>query len=344
MAKGKVQGTNSKANTTKKTAKKKVVFNIVSQKGGCGKTAISLLIAKSCILLGKPCLLLDVDFTGTSLSDLLGIPHDDERLTLERILADGPFDEWPDSAAWLERLTKSALPIPLDAPTAVAPVDAASQADCIPSLTGPESWAKVEPFLAIEVESRYLADRTADLILTLRDTYDVFVLDNAPGISGLSKGYRDPRFRERLKSAFGSAPSRFRFVNLYLTACDRQDYEQTIKSYYDFYVKYKGSINGNWFRDNIIVANKYRQKTGLSFSRSYGERNPDMKKVVDFMIDEKVPFWFLEDDPSIRDAYRMENGWPGLGGFAASAKSGVVAGKSDFNLAGIYDELLKVLE
>ncbi|MBF0406163.1 MAG: ParA family protein [Candidatus Riflebacteria bacterium] len=305
----------------------KTIFNIVSQKGGCGKTTVALLIAKICKYLGKSSLILDLDFTGTSMKDIFAdtsndkfnvfdSPSSSSGTKLEELLTPGPFDI--SHKAWTEKITESILPIPDS--------DLSVRIDCIPSNTGPKSYRKVSPFLEIEAESGFLAKKSRQLILHLWNKYGVFILDNGPGITGLSQGLMEPSF----ENAFQEKD--LKFINLHLTACDRQDIIQTFKSYFDYYLQLRKEIlrgTGkdeisvpkdretliNWVKRNIIIMNK------ISDPSEYKDRFVQQLKSKfdpDTFISFPEPLTILD---SSKASVRFEESWPGLKDFGPAFES-----------------------
>lgn len=320
-----------------------LIFNVLSQKGGCGKTAVSLLITKLCGDLARNCLILDVDFTGTSLFDLLESKRNEKatenekdsrpKWYLEDLITSGPFDEIPNSAALGLVLRQAIRPIPAAAGGSVGSI----RLDYIPSMSGPISYRKIAPFLAIEEESRFLVEQVRRLVLALRESYKVFVVDNAPGIGGLSRGIMLEEFMRGFATTVGlDTPAEFHRINLHVTGGDRQDAKQTFDSYFNYFTHKRSRIlegTGRntllqdkkhreqdcmieWLRDHVIVMNRVDPTSKAKdayidehhINRIIVENDNDFLKSQRPLLEPKV----LDRLDSVEEAFHFGGNWPGL--------------------------------
>jgi hypothetical protein len=294
------------------------VLNVISHKGGSGKTTISLALARGCHERGLRCLLADIDFTGTSLEALIHGESSASSLPfLDDIILRNPFE-----GRRIPPFSLLVRKIPYNS-------SSDSTACYIPSRTGTERFREIAPFLYAEETTGHFRETLRKVIEEGAPRFDIFILDNAPGPSGLSETLRAMEFDDN--------KYRWKLINIHVTSCDRQDALCTFESFVwsmtncrrnllkgrsgtTLSADQKRSL-GAWVGGHRIAVNRY-----LPVKRHLAE------KFVDANLIDKMeallpgfkksqsrkawgPFYF-DDVVSVSEAPRLEGSWPGLEGYA----------------------------
>ena len=159
------------------------IYTIHSQKGGVGKTSIALAIAglESC-LHNKKTLIIDADFTGTSIGDLW--PEKDTHAVKyfnDLILAKP--NEFGTYTSILPRTGKGK-------PTLSEFYFKQNEFEIyiMPGSPIYDDILKIVPLISQEDHLHFFKHRLEDIIVAvLRDEFEVVIIDNPPGLFGLSR-------------------------------------------------------------------------------------------------------------------------------------------------------------
>ena len=147
------------------------VINVVSHKGGVGKTSLALALGQHAAQVSKlKTVIVDVDFHGTDLREALRLSTLKSSHNLTHYLADYPGKD-------------RAVPFP-----AIAHGTGIVNLNVITSQTDPRSLNRLRALIFTEEQLGILAHTLAEGLKELASKgYQVAILDHAPGFSGLQQ-------------------------------------------------------------------------------------------------------------------------------------------------------------
>lgn len=250
-----------KNNSQSKGKKYPKIYSIHSQKGGVGKTSISIAIAGlESIFNKKKVLLIDADLTGTSIKDILGRKTSkDEHLPLkytyinELILATpDDFREYTINISKKPK-GKSASSRGLREFYYESEID--PNIFFSPSSPDYNDVLEIIPLISQEDYLHFFRHRFEDIIVTaINDGFEVIILDLSPGFHGLSKNMCEMMLEQivnkikveekedtetpRLESLLNySQPKGEKTIEsrvLFVTTSDKPDYRALIPLFCDY--------------------------------------------------------------------------------------------------------------
>lgn len=213
------------------------VINIVSRKGGAGKTTMALLSARylACREAAPLTTLFDLDFSGTSLDDVIDPMRErrgEEGATgFEHFLTDGAgAPGWEAAAA--DALRRYELP-----GTSIGILYAASA----------DKEGSSEEILLSGQRARDLARaRLRRLVRWVVEQHPdrqdfMFLLDNSPGVRGLSRDLLEQMFEVEGSKAVAPPPE-IQWVNVFVTTPDRQDLLATFAAWLGEWDRERGRL------------------------------------------------------------------------------------------------------
>lgn len=274
------------------------VINIVSRKGGAGKTTMALLAARylACKESAPLVTLFDLDFSGTSLDDALDPRREkvgeDGTTAFEQLLADDPgAPGWEagvaDALRWYE------MPGTESGMLYAASADKKGTSERL-LLSGRRARDLVRARLRRLV--RWVVEQYGER----RDF--VFLLDNSPGVRGLSRDLLHKMLD--VKGAMAPPPPEVQWADVFVTTPDRQDVLATFSAWLAEWDQKRGQIAGaGRLRSEaeaeaadklLFLVNKMREEDGdvdqllrsllpvVFAAEGYGERE------IQRLIDEKL--------------------------------------------------------
>lgn len=215
------------------------IYTIHSQKGGVGKSSIALAIAGlEEIIEKKKILIMDSDFTGTTLVDLPGWTNKDSKIKYSNeFLSCSP----QDFIKFKEHQFKDFFqPVPQEKDIEYCPAS-----PCWEDISLISDLTSQEEYLG------FLSFRLLDVLGVLSKIYDVIIFDNPPGLHGLS--YAIYKLVMGLKEHLDiDMEKHFIFV----TTGDSVDYKALLPSMNWLSRKMKKDTSFKFFESADIILNK----------------------------------------------------------------------------------------
>jgi hypothetical protein len=148
------------------------IVSLHSQKGGTGKTSLALGLAVEAMRIGKKPLLMDLDFSGTSLRDIVHLKQGEKINTIEDYFLDPRNNSINDYISLAE----------------ITDLRTSSKIDISVMLDDSADLKRMMTFVYKENHSTYLESRLEGIIDTLAKAKQigVIIVDNSPGAWGLS--------------------------------------------------------------------------------------------------------------------------------------------------------------
>ena len=169
------------------------LYTMHSQKGGVGKTSIALAVAGlENILNKKRVVVIDMDMTGASLIDIYSKNKEKNKKYFNDLLFAEPHDFATYTPICRESNHSSAnkenVILPLFCHK--VQIDALS-IRYIPASPLLKDILKVVPLISQENHLHFFKHRLEDIISILWDDFDVIIIDNPPGLFGISRASLD---------------------------------------------------------------------------------------------------------------------------------------------------------
>lgn len=165
----------------------KRLYSIHSQKGGVGKTSIAIAIAGlAAITNNKKTIIIDADLTGTSLIDIEGWENKDinNKLLLNDLIIATPHSFRNKLNNFKKYFNKKKLGN--KNAELICSVPFHNNIDFLPASSSYEDIKKIIPLISQEDYLNYLKFRLEDIVSVLFNYYDVIIIDNPPGLFGIS--------------------------------------------------------------------------------------------------------------------------------------------------------------
>ena len=215
------------------------LYSIHSQKGGVGKTSISLVLAGiSSILLKKKTIILDLDMTGSSLVNVPNVLKASDHFPgffMNDFLLSEPTDHYSDTNIFEpSKLSQSRLS------KAILELAGVSGLSYISSNPDINEVKKIVPLMAQEDRLGFFRYRIENIIAAVACLgFEVVILDNSPGLFGISNSLlsmikeqesQESRLRKMIGVAFGDKPDSSTFATIFCSSIDEADYQSLIPS------------------------------------------------------------------------------------------------------------------
>ena len=257
------------------------IYTIHSQKGGVGKTSIAIAIAGfAAIFHNKKALIIDADLTGTSLFDVRGWGGDGDPEYFNELLLARP----PDFARYTSPISgKSDRETPCEITKFYRRVPDCPKIYYMPASPCFDDILKIIPLISQEDFLHFFRYRLEDIVVTAwRDHFDVIIIDNPPGLFGISTAslrmVLDNEFNHRDVRANGVATQA-----ILLTTPDPTDYRALLPSFSKILEGEEESSRFKQLSGKIdMILNKVSSSQGRFDSVfEYGKILDDVKKFPD---------------------------------------------------------------
>jgi hypothetical protein len=160
------------------------IYTIHSQKGGVGKTSISLAIAGMSAAIGHKTLIIDGDMTGSSIADVPGMKCDGGDNFNKLILAK-PNDFLQYTATWPSRPESQGKNLEEKFCRQMPNHDSVY---FIPSSAAAADVESIVPLIAQEDHLHFFRHRIEDILAAaIQSDFKTIILDHSPGLFGFSK-------------------------------------------------------------------------------------------------------------------------------------------------------------
>lgn len=169
------------------------LYTLHSQKGGVGKTSIALAIAGiENILNNKKVVIIDADMTGASLIDIYPEEQNENIEYFNDLLLAGPndFADYTPICSRSDKTSPKADKNVLQSFRQNLEINKLS-VDYIPASPLLKDILKVVPLISQEDHLHFFRHRLEDIITTLWTYFEVIIIDNPPGLYGISKASLD---------------------------------------------------------------------------------------------------------------------------------------------------------
>lgn len=229
------------------------LYTIHSQKGGVGKTSIAIAIAGfAAIVHGKKALIIDADMTGVSLYDIPGWSHGKDPHYLNEILLASPL-RYESILDKNERGNNDkALCNYFHNVPSCENIKYIPASPCINDITC------VVPLISQEDFHRFFRYRLEDIIAAAINShfFEVIVIDNSPGLFGISKSTLKISFDGPFKHA--SLHKELKTQAIIVTSTDPPDYLSLFPSLSNILLD---SLNGRRY-PFVLILNKIMASEG----------------------------------------------------------------------------------
>lgn len=259
------------------------LYTLHSQKGGVGKTSIALATAGlENILNDKKVVIIDADMTGASLIDIFPTEQDKDIKYFNDLLLAEPHDFasytpiCSKSGQTTQKEDKDVLQLFLRN----VQIDELS-VDYIPASPILKDILKVVPLISQEDHLHFFKHRLEDIITTLWKDFEVIIIDNPPGLYGISKSSldmvideaikRNPTRLDRIRFGHNSSLDNksINMKSIFVSTPDIQDYKALLPSFSWFLMNnkcIKPDEIPNTLEKVFVVFNKSRShKKGARF-------------------------------------------------------------------------------
>lgn len=259
------------------------LYTLHSQKGGVGKTSIALAVAGlENILRNKKVVVIDADMTGASLIDIF--PENENKNI--KYFNDLLLAEPHEFADYTQIYSNPDQTILKEDKNVLQPFLQQEQidnlsVDYIPASPILKDILKVVPLISQEDHLHFFRHRLEDIIATLWKYFEVIIIDNPPGLYGISKASLDMVIDEAIRRnptrldriCFGHNSNfdnkAINMKSIFISTPDIQDYKALLPSFSWFLLKnkcVKTKEIPNTLEKIFVVFNKARShKTGARF-------------------------------------------------------------------------------
>lgn len=270
------------------------IISLHSQKGGTGKTSIALGLAVESARRQKKPLLIDLDFSGTSLRDIIQLKQGEKVSTIEDYFLDPRKNNPEDYISHAEVVdqrtnTKIDIPVMLDDSSHVY---------------------KMMSFVYKENHSAYLEARLEGLIETLAkgNQIQTIILDNSPGAWGLSNAILNIVQRTHIRTNTEIA---YRGIPILVSSTDLNDVMSCLNlqnSPGDRHKKYKFVINRSSYTSNPptnIVAHNINELSNRLDAKAQPTNDEGTKGLANLLRTKSIGIdYVFPEDGTMAQMYR----------------------------------------